>query len=141
MTGTMVGLCGSSVWSLAVTSVRRRIGLGAVGRAGRSGALQKRWGKHPNKRNPAIGWAMGAGGLGFAPLRQHAAEATNAAQPCVLVLWGKPKNRTMPPRHRAEKKKRRHLVVRKRERTKPYRGQRKKTCGLRQKKIHSSKKA
>ena len=36
------------------------------------------------------------GGLGFAPSRQRAAGTTNVAQPCALVLWGKPKNRAMP---------------------------------------------
>ncbi|MEC3881278.1 hypothetical protein [Parapedobacter sp. 10938] len=58
---------------------RGRIGLGAVGRVGRGGALQKWWGTYLTKWNPAMGWAMGAGGLGFSPLHQRAAGTTNAA--------------------------------------------------------------
>ncbi|MEC3881593.1 hypothetical protein [Parapedobacter sp. 10938] len=57
--------------------------------------MQQRWGTYLTKWNPAMGWAMGAGGLGFAPLHQRAAGTTTAAQPCVLVLWGKPKNKAL----------------------------------------------
>ncbi|HWK56875.1 MAG TPA: hypothetical protein VNQ80_06050 [Parapedobacter sp.] len=33
------------------------------------------------EQNPATGWAVSAGGLGFAPLHQRVAGTTNAAQP------------------------------------------------------------